>query len=63
MDKLVEAGYQPYLTTVGGSGLGVYPVTGDPTSEEKEKLHQEFVVQSRMGLAKWAEEQGGWLYV
>ncbi|CAG8658032.1 11298_t:CDS:2, partial [Acaulospora colombiana] len=43
MDKLAEGGYNPYLTTVGGSGLGVLPITGDPTPEEKEELHQSFV--------------------
>jgi len=51
------------MTTVGGSGLGVYPVEGAPTPEEKEALKDAFVSQPRMGLAKWAEEQGGWLYV
>jgi len=62
-DKLVEAGYHPYLTTVGGSGLGVYPVTGDPTPEEKEDLKMAFIEEPRSTLAKWAEKQGGWLYV
>jgi hypothetical protein len=63
MDKLSEGGYHPYLTTVGGSGLGVYPVTGEPTLQEKEELQSAFVDQPRTSLAKWAEEQGGWLYV
>ena len=62
-DKLVESGYQPYMTTVGGSGLGVYPVEGNPTPEEKVKLTQAFISQPRTSLATWAEEQGGWLYV
>lgn len=63
MDKLTEAGYHPYLTTVGGSGLGVYPVVGDPSLEEREELQSSFVAEPRQGLAKWAEKQGGWLYV
>jgi len=62
-DKLIESGYQPYMTTVRGSGLGVYPVEGNPTPEEKVKLTQAFISQPRTSLATWAEEQGGWLYV
>ncbi|KIM33447.1 hypothetical protein M408DRAFT_326161 [Serendipita vermifera MAFF 305830] len=63
VDKLTEAGYRPYLTTVGGSGLGVYPVVGDPSPEEREELKAAFVEEPRDNLAKWAEKQGGWLYV
>lgn len=63
MEKLVESGYQPYMTTVGGSGLGVYPMEGDPTPEEKEEFKLAFMEQDRMSLAKWAEGQGQWLYV
>ena len=63
MDKLTEAGYQPYLTTVGGSGLGVYPVVGDPSLEEREELKAAFVEEPGKTLSKWAEKQGGWLYV
>jgi len=48
---------------VGGSGLGVYPVTGDPTPDEKEDLKMAFIEEPRSTLAKWAEKQGGWLYV
>ncbi|KAG8812281.1 hypothetical protein FRC17_002102, partial [Serendipita sp. 399] len=57
------AGYQPYLTTVGGSGLGVNPVIGDPAPTAKEALKELFVAEPTLNLAKWAEQQGGWLYV
>jgi hypothetical protein len=63
MDKLIESGYHPYMTTVGGSGLGVYPVSGDPTPEERDELKLQFMDKDRLELAKWAENQGQWLYV
>lgn len=62
-DKLVEAGYNTYLTSVGGSGLGVYPVSGDPSNLAQDNLKQVFINKAKIELASWAESQGGWLYV
>lgn len=62
-NKLDEAGYKTYLTTVGGSGLGVYPVPGDVPTLGNDNLKESFTSKPRGELATWAEGQGGWLYV
>ena len=61
MSKLREAGFVPYLTTIGGSGLGVLETlesesTGDIGSGD-------FSSKDREELAQWVESRQGWLYV
>ena len=48
----------PYLTTIGGSGLGVLNA-----SESMAAIGGEFSTKGREELAQWVESRQGWLYV
>ena len=56
--------FVPYLTAVGGSGLGILP----PNRYSKGSVIGSAELESFVGsqpaeLAKWADERGRWLYV
>jgi hypothetical protein len=58
---LSELGFVPYLTAVGGSGLGVLPPSrAHPGAAESADA---FTKSSAPALAEWAEARGRWLYV
>jgi len=58
MSTLTKAGFVPYLTTIGGSGLGVLNA-----SESMAAIGGEFSTKGREELAQWVESRQGWLYV
>ncbi|KDQ19224.1 hypothetical protein BOTBODRAFT_126004 [Botryobasidium botryosum FD-172 SS1] len=73
---LEKDGYEPHVTTIGGSGLGIlspydennYPSgsdSEDASAPEKqpESLRKAFERQGVEELAPWAEGRGRWLYV
>ncbi|KAI0261486.1 cystathionine beta-lyase [Gloeopeniophorella convolvens] len=73
---LTDSGYRPYLTSVGGSGLGILspydpanyapeaPLTPPENSpDELPSLRGAFQVQGTEELSAWAEQRGRWLYV
>lgn len=80
LEKLISAlraqGYEPHLTSIGGSGLGVLAprpnelaklITGEGTVEQGTKgipvLRGVFEGMEKGGLERWAEGRGRWLYV
>ena len=73
IEALANAGFQPYLTSVGGSGLGVlspydpanYAVTSSKTEnpDQPPSLREAFEDKRIEELAGWAEQRGRWLYV
>jgi hypothetical protein len=58
MSKLTEAGFVPYLTTIGGSGLGMRG-----SSESIGSVGDEFPTKDGEALGQWMESRQGWLYV
>ena len=75
MEKLRADNYAPYLTTVGGSGLGIFspyhagnyenpltPPEGE-TAVVRESLRAAFETKDRIQLSEWADKSGHWLYV
>lgn len=58
MCKLTEAGFVPYLTTIGGSGLGALS-----SEESVGAIADGFSTKDREELAEWVENRQGWLYV
>jgi len=58
MSKLTEAGFVPYLTTIGGSGLGALN-----SPESVGVITGGFSSKARDELAQWVENLQGWLYV
>lgn len=69
---LVKDNFQPYVTAVGGSGLGVLspwhpqaPLETPPHTPEvgKEQLRSVFAMTPIPELTKLAEERGRWLFV
>lgn len=78
MKELVAAEFEPYLTAVGGSGMGILspypehrasqvtppatPALDGPQPAEPE-LQKTFETQTVLDLSKWAEGLGRWLYV
>ena len=58
MCKLREAGFVPYLTTIGGSGLGALS-----SGESVGAVTDGFSTKDREELAEWVENRQGWLYV
>lgn len=73
MESLTGSGFRPYLTSVGGSGLGIlspydpanYAVSS-PNRENPDQppsLRDAFEGKKIEELAEWAEQRGRWLYV
>jgi hypothetical protein len=73
IEALTSSGFQPYLTSVGGSGLGVlspydpanYAVASSTpeNSDQPPSLREAFEGKRIEELAGWAEQRGRWLYV
>ena len=59
---LSDAKFVPYLTAVGGSGLGVLP-TDRATGERGPKVLEAFEKSQGLALHEWADARGRWLYV
>jgi hypothetical protein len=59
MSRLTEAGFVPYLTTIGGSGLGML----GSSESSAGAMVGEFSSKDGEELAQWVESRGGWLYV
>lgn len=72
-EGLVGSGFRPYLTSVGGSGLGVlspydpenYAVVSSKLedSDHQSSLREAFETQGIEQLTAWADQRGRWLYV
>lgn len=70
MEALTGSGFRPYLTSVGGSGLGVlspydpanYAVASS-NPDQSPSLREAFEGKSIEELAGWAEQRGRWLYI
>lgn len=58
LTALREAGFEPYLTSVGGSGLGVLP-----SSASGEGQWAGFSEKSAGEFGPWVEGRGRWLFV
>jgi mevalonate kinase len=58
VSKLTEAGFVPYLTTIGGSGLGMRNCSGNMGA-----IGDEFSCKESEELGQWAESIQGWTYV
>ncbi|EPQ52753.1 cystathionine beta-l [Gloeophyllum trabeum ATCC 11539] len=78
ISDLLSDNFQPYLTSVGGSGLGILspygqdapftpPETPNDANDEaylsREPLRATFQEKSVLELPEWAESRGRWLYV
>jgi len=73
VEGLSISGFRPYLTSVGGSGLGIlspydpanYAITSQEleNSDHQPSLREEFEVQGVEELTAWAEQRGRWMYV
>ena len=72
-EGLVGSGFCPYLTSVGGSGLGIlspydpanYAVASpkEGTFDHHPSLREAFDAQGINELTAWAEQRGRWMYV
>ena len=70
IEALTSSGFRPYLTSVGGSGLGVlspydpakYAVASS-NPDQPASLREAFEGKKIEELAEWAEQRGRWLYV
>lgn len=70
LSELRESGFRPYLTSVGGAGLGILtdgkaldleaPGAGETSHVP---LLKAFHDANPEGLESWAERAGGWLYI
>jgi hypothetical protein len=73
IEALTSSGFRPYVTSVGGSGLGVlspydpanYAVaSSNPENpDQPPSLRATFEGKRIEELAGWAEQRGRWLYV
>lgn len=73
VEALTSSGFRPYLTSVGGSGLGVlspydpanYAVASSnaENADQPPSLREAFEGKNIEELAEWAEQRGRWLYV
>lgn len=60
LSDLRESGFRPYVTSVGGAGLGILgSVERDATPGASRAIHD---VEAE-GLQSWAEQAGQWLYI
>ena len=72
-EELTSSGFRPYLTSVGGSGLGIlspydpanYAVTSPKgeSPDHQPSLRDVFETQEIEELTAWAEQRGRWMYV
>ncbi len=73
-ENLFSLGFRPYLTSVGGSGLGILSPydpanyassspSGPGTLGQPPSLRAVFEAQGIEELTPWAEQRGRWLYV
>jgi len=72
-EELNSSGFRPYLTSVGGSGLGVLSpydpanyAVASPQGESRDhqpSLREVFEAQGIEELTAWAEQRGRWMYV
>jgi cystathionine beta-lyase/mevalonate kinase len=65
IDGLNGSAFDPYLTSVGGSGLGILsPHFRKDEKEKAPKSYRDSFENMNIGsLTPWAESQGRWLYV
>jgi hypothetical protein len=71
VEALTGSGFSPYLTSVGGSGLGVlspydpanYALSNPENPDQPPSLREAFEGKRIEELAGWAEQRGRWLYV
>ena len=73
IEGLTGSGFRPYLTSVGGSGLGVlspydpanYAVASLKLENpvQQPSLRETFEAKGIEELTAWAEQRGRWLYV
>jgi len=73
VEELSTSGYHPYLTSVGGSGLGIlspydpanYAIASSKleNSDHQPSLREAFEAQGIEELTAWAEQRGRWMYV
>jgi len=73
IEGLTNSGFRPYLTSVGGSGLGVlspydpanYAVASSKPEnpDQSPSLRELFEGKRIEELAAWAERRGRWMYV
>lgn len=70
-EELIGSGFRPYLTSVGGSGLGILspydPANRSPSTPgtlgQQPSLREALEAQDTEELTEWAEKRGRWLYV
>jgi len=72
-EELASSGFRPYLTSVGGSGLGILSpydpanyAVASPKGESPDhppSLREVFEAQGIEELTAWAEQRGRWMYV
>lgn len=70
LSELRESGFRPYLTSVGGAGLGILsdgkaldveaPGAGETNHVPLRKAFHDVDAEQ---LETWAERAGGWLYI
>jgi hypothetical protein len=72
VEGLSTSGYHPYLTSVGGSGLGIlspydpanYAITSSKLeNSDHQRALEAFEAQGIEELTAWAEQRGRWMYV
>jgi hypothetical protein len=71
IEGLTNSGFRPYLTSVGGSGLGVlspydpanYAVASSENPDQQPSLREAFEAKGIEELTDWAKQRGRWLYV
>lgn len=72
LSELRESGFRPYLTSVGGSGLGILESNGSaamdldaPGAGESSHipLRKAFHEVTAEELEAWAERTGDWLFI
>lgn len=66
LTELIQAlegeGFAPYVTSVGGSGLGILSPYVDRTDEVPDAGEGEFLSKEAPQLSEWASARGRWLY-
>ena len=72
-EELTSSGFCPYLTSVGGSGLGIlspydpanYAVASPKgeSPDHQSSLREVFEARGIEELTAWAEQRGRWMYV
>lgn len=61
LSELRESGFRPYVTSVGGAGLGILGEALEVAPEET--IPPTFHHVEAEGLESWAEQAGQWLYI